>query len=158
MEINGKKVVDATSKATIHITPLDATKGANKDPAACAAARAAKRDITDCLSARVHIGRVYVEHKNKWVRYFTPDALRTEIIAFDRGGTFQPGDYTLMPPSPRETEEARKSARSKAQREKDRSFIDPNRPNHLKRARKTLKVAKIKRHEVTGIRPKGANI
>jgi hypothetical protein len=152
MEINGKKVVDATSKATIHITPLDATKGANKDPAACAAARAAKRDIADCLSARVHIGRVYVEHKNKWVRYFTPEALRTEIIAFDRGGTFQPGDYTLMPPSASEREEARK-------RKQGGSDTSRNKPGNLptKHPRK-LRIAKIKRHEVTGIRPKGANI
>lgn len=154
MEINGKKVVDATKRAAIYITQTDTVKGANKDPGACAAARAAKRDIVDCLSARVHIGRVYVEHKDKWVRYFTPDRLRTEIVAFDRGGTFAPGKYELLPPSPCERENVR---RTSAQRLKDLAAIDPNRPNHVKRSRKTLKVAKIKRHAVSGVRPSGAN-
>ena len=154
MEINGKKVIDATRKATIHITQTDTVKGATKDPGACAAARAAKRDIADCLSARVHIGRVYVEHKDKWVRYFTPDALRTEIIAFDRGGTFQAGTYDLKPPSPAESEIARKESRSGGDRHKDRNNIAAKASVNR---RKTLKVAKIKRHAVTGIRPSGAN-
>lgn len=136
MEINGKKVVDATKKAKIHITQADTVKGANKDPGACVAALAAKREIANCLSARVHVGRVYVEHKDKWVCYFTPDRLRTEIIAFDRGGSFSPGEYELQPPTASESEEARRLSRSKAQREKDRAAIDPTRPNHVKRARK----------------------
>lgn len=156
MEINGKKVVDAKSKMKIHITKRDATEGDNKNPSGCAAARAAKRDIPNCISARVHIGRVYVEHKDKWIRYFTPEALRTEIIAFDRGGSFQPGEYELKAPSKTETEEGKKLYRSNLQRAKDRALIDPNRPNKLKRARK-VHVAVIKRHEVSGVRPKGAN-
>lgn len=147
MEINGKRVVDATSKAKIHITQTDTIKGANKDPGACAAARAAARDITGCLSARVHIGRVYIEHKNKWVRYQTPEALRTEIIAFDKGGSFQPGHYELRPPSPT----------SELGRRKPSGETSRNRPSVVRNPRKKLMVAKIKRHEVTGIRPKGAN-
>ncbi len=169
MEINGKKVVDAKAPAKIAITERDTKVGANKNPSGCAAALAAMRDIKDCISARVHIGRVYIETPRRWVRYHTPEALRTEIIAFDRGGTFQPGKYELKPPSKAETTEARHAYAAKkkadkaypngrraAQREKDRAAIDPNRPTHLKSPRKVLKVAKIKRHEVTGIRPKGA--
>lgn len=152
MEINGKKVVDATRKAKIHITQTDATKGANKDPAACAAARAAKRDIADCISARVHIGRVYVETKDKWIRYFTPEALRTEIIAFDRGGTFQPGVYELKPTGPSETEKARKGYQTGSDTNRTKPGNIPE-----KSPRKTLKIARIKRHNVTGIRPSGAN-
>ena len=146
MEINGKPVVDARKHAVIHITDRDTIKGATKDPGACAAALAARRDIADCISARVHIGRVYIEQKEKWVRYQTPESLRTEIIAFDKGGSFQPGDYTLRPPAP--------SARE------GRSGSETNRhgfDNQKKRPRKKLLVAKIKRHEVTGIRPSGAN-
>lgn len=147
MEINGKRVVDATSKTTIHITKRDATEGDNKNPSGCAAARAAKRDIPECISARVHVGRIYVEYKTKWVRYFTPDRLRTEIIAFDRGGSFEPGDYTLLPPGPSETTEAR----------------ERNRENEKKRTRSSatksprrVHVAIVKRHAVSGIRPRGA--
>jgi hypothetical protein len=159
MEIAGKKVVDAKRPAKIVITERDAKVGDNKNPSSCAAALAAKRDIPECLSARVHIGRVYIEQKDKWVRFMTPDSLRSEIIAFDRGGSFQPGEYELKAPAPSETEAGRKRAkddRSEAKRARDRAAIDPNRPNHVKKARKTLKIARIKRHKVTGIRPKGA--
>jgi hypothetical protein len=165
MEIAGKKVVDAKRSAKIVITERDAKVGDNKNPSGCAAALAAKRDIPECLSARVHIGRVYIEQKDKWVRFMTPDSLRSEIIAFDRGGSFQPGEYELKAPAPSETEAGRKKSRvdkafpngrSEAQRERDRAAIDPDRPNHVKKARKTLKIARIKRHKVTGIRPKGA--
>jgi hypothetical protein len=147
MEINGKPVVDATKAAKIHITQRDTTKGDNKNPSSCAAARAAKRDIPNCVSARVHIGRVYIEQEKRWIRYFTPDALRTEIIAFDRGGTFQPGEYSLNPPSPAESEEGRKA----------RSGSNTNRTRRGSSNPRKLKVAKITRHEVTGIRPKGGN-
>lgn len=151
MEINGKKVVDAKRKAVIHITQTDTVKGATKDPGACAAARAAKRDIVDCLSARVHIGCVYIEHEKKWERYTTPPALRSEIIAFDRGGSFQPGEYMLNAPSPSRTEEGRKKYSG--------SDTSRNKPGNIptKHPRKQLRIAKIKRHSVTGIRPRGAN-
>lgn len=151
MEINGKKVVDATSKVKILITKRDATEGDNKNPSSCAAARAVKRDIPECISARVHIGRVYVEQKDKWVRYFTPDALRTEIIAFDRGGTFQSGEYELKLPSKTETEAARKDYRKG-----DRHKLQGKALSAKKSPRKKIHVAVIKRHNVTGIRPKGA--
>lgn len=151
MEINGKKVVDATRAAKITITKRDTVDGDNKSPGACAAARAARRDIPECINARVHIGRVYVETQSKWIRYFTPEALRTEIVAFDRGGTFQPGEYQLRPPSNSEKESSRKAVRGSG------SDTNRNRGDHAaKRPRKAL-IAKVKRHEVSGIRPKGAN-
>lgn len=144
MEINGKRVVDATKPIAIHITKRDTADGANKDPAACAAARAVKRDVPECVNARVHIGRVYVETPKQWVRYNTPDALRTEIIAFDRGGSFAPGEYKLQVPEKRAKPDARSGRPS------------GTRTNPSKK-RRTVLVAKVKRHEVSGIRPKGAN-
>ena len=149
MEIAGKKVVDARKPVTINSTPRDVATGDNKNPSACAAARAARHSIPECISARVHIGRVYIEQKDKWVRFNTPDSLRAEIIAFDRGGSFQPGEYVLRPISANETTEGRARARG----EKNRNQPDRNKA----RRRQTVLVAKVKRHEVTGIRPKGAN-
>ena len=143
MEINGKKVVNATKNLKIHITQRDALEGANKNPSSCAAARAVKRDAPDCVSARVHIGRVYVETPTKWIRYKTPDSLRSEIIAFDRGGTLDPGDYLLGIP---ETHEPKTSSGGTNKRN------NPATKGHRK-----MLIAKIKRHEVTGIRPKGAS-
>ncbi len=142
MEINGKKVVDATKKLKIHITQRDAKIGDNKNPSGCAAALAVKRDASDCISARVHIGRVYVETPTKWIRYQTPDSLRSEIIAFDRGGTFDPGDYLLGIPENREPKTSGGGVNK---------VNNPKTKGHRK-----MLIAKIKRHEVTGIRPKGA--
>lgn len=148
MDINGKRVVDATKPVTINITPRDIANGDNKNPSGCAAARAAKHSIEECISARVHVGRVYIEQDKKWVRYNTPDSLRQEIIAFDRGGTFAPGEYTLRPLSANEKPEGRAKKRG----EKNRNRPGPS---HTKSPRKMI--ARVKRHEVTGIRPKGAN-
>jgi len=149
MEIAGKRVVDATKPVTITITPRDVAKGDNKNPSGCAAAMAAKHSIAECISARVHIGRVYIEQDKKWVRYNTPDPLKQEIIAFDRGGTFAPGEYTLRPISVNETAEGRRR-NAEGPRGSGTTGAARNR-------RKKLMVAKIKRHEVSGIRPKGAN-
>ena len=146
MEINGKKVVDATKSVKIMITKKDTVEGDNKNPSSCAAARAAKR-IENCISARVHLGRVYIEQKDKWVRYQTPEALRSEIIAFDRGGSFQPGEYDLrpLPPSSRETFRKAGSATSR------------NKLGNLPtKSPRKVHVAKIKHHAVAGVRPKGA--
>lgn len=150
MEINGKKVVDATRRVKIHITKRDTVEGDNKNPSGCAAARAAKRDVPDCISARVHIGRIYVEHRDKWVRYFTPDSLRTEIIAFDRGGSFQPGEYELKIPAASERSDARRTERERSSKNRNRLGASPT------KSPRRVKVAIIKRHAVTGIRPKGA--
>jgi hypothetical protein len=150
MEINGKKVVDATKPAKITITPKDIAKGDNKNPSGCAAAVAAMHSVENCISARVHVGRVYIEQKKRWVRYNTSDALRTEIITFDRCGQFAPGEYTLRPLSANETSEGRARKRGE---EKNRSQPD----RHKSRKRNTALIAKVKRHEVTGIRPKGDN-
>ena len=153
MEIAGKKVVDARKPVTINITPRDVATGDNKNPSACAAARAARHSIPECISARVHIGRVYIEQKDKWVRFNTPDSLRAEIIAFDRGGSFQPGEYVLRPISPNETTEGR----ARKLEENRKRNVTSGTPGATRTRRSRLKVAKVKRHEVTGIRPKGAN-
>lgn len=138
MEINGKKVVNATKPLHLTITDNDVKKGATKDPGGCAAARAVIRTVPNCTKARVHLGCTYVEEGNKWLRYKTPDAIRTEIISFDRGANFTPGEYTLrpMPPSHRQRYgEAQGSATNK---------------NRTKKARPTI--ARVKHHEVSGVR------
>lgn len=99
MKLDGIKVVDAKRELTIRVTPLDAKRGATKDPSSCAAARACIRDA-HCTQARVHLGRTYLLVNGKWVRYRTPASVRSEIIAFDRGARFDAGDYTLRPMGP----------------------------------------------------------
>jgi hypothetical protein len=43
---------------------------------------------------------VFIEFKDKVIRYVTPGRLRQETISFDRGtpGKFMEGDYKILPP------------------------------------------------------------
>lgn len=141
MAINGLPVKDATKKLVLHITPKDIERGNTKNAGMCAAALACKRQL-DVEDARVHIGNIYIKQKDHWLRYQTPRSLRAEIIAFDRGGKFMPGDYTVSPHSPNERLEARrkKASRWQGSGPKDK----PKKPSK-------------KRHQVLGIRHTGAN-
>lgn len=100
MQINGLKVVDARKPIHITITKSDCAKGATKNPSSCAAALSCMREVPGCTQARIHLGRTYLKMGSKWVRYQTPAPLRGEIISFDRGASFEPGEYTLGRISP----------------------------------------------------------
>ena len=95
----GMPVIDAKSDLKIQITKADIGRADAKDPARCAAAIALKRGHFQ--DAEVHLGRVFVRsNRGNWQRYVTPKSLRDELIAFDRGGTFEAGEYTLLAPLP----------------------------------------------------------
>lgn len=92
--------VDAKASIVLHISKTDVRLGATKDASCCAAARALCRQ-EKIEAARVYLSRTYIKRGGKWVRFMTPSALRNEIIAFDRGGQFEPGEYTLSPVQPK---------------------------------------------------------
>lgn len=102
INLDGIEVRDGTGEIIIHITKRDATTGRGK-PDDCAAAKACCR-LSGVLEARVYRTRTFLlrKHGNKkiWERYRTPDSIRNELIAFDRGGHFEPDDYRLIPVSP----------------------------------------------------------
>lgn len=100
LKLDGKPVNNATKPLLISITSKDARAGLKKDPMSCAAAVACTREIPNCTEARVHVSVAYLKIKGKWFRYRTPQALRTEIVGFDRGAKFSPGDYYLAPIQP----------------------------------------------------------
>lgn len=141
MRINGKRVVDATKALRITVSKRDAATGKTKDPAKCAAANAIVRTLADVNSARVHLGRTYIEYADKWVRYKTPEALKLEIVSFDRGtkAQYAEGDYTLYAPSPADRLGARPKDAGKTAGKKRRVHI-----------------ARI-HHQVEGVRARGAN-
>ena len=102
MKIGGGAVIDAIEPLPITITKNDVRSGAKKNANSCAAAQAICR--AGFTEARVHAARTYVRRPDgKWMRYATPLALRAEIVAFDRGGIFEPGDYALHPIQPSQT-------------------------------------------------------
>lgn len=141
MRINGKKVVDATKSLRISISKQDAKNGKTKDPAKCAAARAIVRILIDAKSARVHLGRTYIELEDKWVRYKTPNSLKTEIVSFDRGTApeYSEGEYTLSLISPSDKFGKRPKPTGKTSGKKRRPYI-----------------ARV-HHQIEGVRRHGAN-
>ena len=93
--IDGLPVFDAKKPIKMTVTKADCKNGNPKYPDTCAAARCLMREL-HASEVRVHLSRVYVKTTpDKWIRFVTTKPLRTEIIAFDRGGTFAPGDYHL---------------------------------------------------------------
>lgn len=145
MEIDGKKVINGQRGFTLEIVPRDIKKAKPKDPGGCAAAVALMREYKDIKRVRVHIGRIFVETVNAWVRYKTPSTLRDEIVALDRGGEFLPGTHEIGVLT--KSEQAyidNKEWRKKGPR--DRSD-EPSRSERKKRIS----------HIVPGVRARGAN-
>jgi hypothetical protein len=99
MKIAGAPVEDAADELVITVTKKDVQNGSIKNSRSCAVARALIRE-KGFQAARVHVSRSYVKVNGKWRRYNTPAALRTEVVAFDRGGQFTPGEYRLTPVQP----------------------------------------------------------
>jgi|SRR6266850_4313047 len=93
----GLPLLDATHDVKLHITPNDIKNSRKNDPANCAAARAGKRELKK--DVRVFLTRTYVKHKKKWYRFITPESISREITSFDRGASFEPGEYKLKVPS-----------------------------------------------------------
>ena len=91
-------VVDAAEDAHIVITPHDVKTSKQKDPGHCAAALAGRREFH--TEVRVHLSRTYVKDtkQRRWIRYITPEQISREIISFDRGAGFEPGEYELRAP------------------------------------------------------------
>lgn len=116
----GMPVIDAKHDMTIHITKRDIRLADSKSPGSCAAALALNRKFPE---AHVHLGRVYIRsNKGNWQRYVTPKNLRTELVAFDRGGTFEAGEYTLTAPHPSQRLRFKKTGPKKRKGKKRRPY------------------------------------
>jgi len=96
-KIEGRPVSNAAVAIRLNVTADDIKKGVPKNPYACAIARAAVREIKGCSAAKVHTSCIFLMIKREWFRYRTPEYATREIVAFDRGGRFIPGEYDLLP-------------------------------------------------------------
>lgn len=94
-------IINAKKPLTVHVLAGDIKKADVKEPQNCAVALACKREL-GAQEVHVHLGRVYIRsNESNWVRYGTPKSMRAEIIAFDRGGVFEPGTFRLEVPAKR---------------------------------------------------------
>jgi hypothetical protein len=135
MTIGGLRVINARRPIIVTVKPRDISRGRTEQAASCAAAKAAMSSIPNCVEARIHRSRVYIKRRDRdvWERYQTGGALRDQLMIFDRGGRFQPGEYELLPPV-----KARARTRGTKNRNRKRT--------HVRRARKL--------HVAEGVRPR----
>lgn len=140
MKIKSIPVANATKPINLIITKKDVRLAKDKDPAHCVAARACVRQM-GCAEARIHLARTYIRVANRWLRFKTSKALRSEIIAFDRGGKFEPGEYQLQPLT-------RAEIKQLGSQQGSRDKTDRN-----KRRKKRLRAAP---HIIHGVRQHGA--
>ncbi len=96
-QFEGAEVVDANTALLLKIKECDIKGSKKADASNCAAARALKREIGS--EVRVYLTRTYIKIGTKWQRFITPQSISREIVAFDRGAKFEPGEYVLSPPS-----------------------------------------------------------
>jgi len=99
--VAGVTCVDATKDIILELLPKDINKAKRKSNSECSLAIACRRQLGH--EARIHLTKVYISRNGGgkielWDRYIVPLRLRTEIVAFDRGGEMQPGEYTLKAP------------------------------------------------------------
>lgn len=130
MKIAGTPVKDADEKIVVHITRSDVRFGAKKNANSCAAARALCRQ-TGAEAAKVHFSRAYIKTGDKWLRFSVPPALRSEVMAFDRGGEFAPGDYVLSPLQPTVRLDAPKKHNKKPIKKVPQRGNKPKKPYHV---------------------------
>lgn len=98
--LDGLPVLNAKRGVKLHVIDNDIKRADRKVPEDCVVARTCRRQM-HAKEVRVHLGRVYVrQNAGNWLRYMTPRSLRTEIISYDRGGRFEPGEYHLSAPTP----------------------------------------------------------
>lgn len=94
---NVQKVKDATRSIKIEVTRADARSRHIKGHKACAMAQACKRAFR--LDGAVVSRTIAYLIKNRVAtRYDVPDTVAREVVAFDRGATFAPGQYQLSRP------------------------------------------------------------
>lgn len=89
-----EEVNDADTNATITVTQRDVNTSKRKDHAGCALAVAAKRQFS-ATGMIVSRSTAYVIHRNVATRYYLPESIRKEIVSFDRGSEFAPGEYIM---------------------------------------------------------------
>jgi hypothetical protein len=114
-KIDGQVVTNAATRLRLTVTEQDVRKGVPKNPNACAIAVAAMRQIPGCTAAKVHKSCLFTLVKGKWQRRLVPEYATRELVAFDRGGRFVPGEFEFDPmPVPTPTTKRRRPSSASA--------------------------------------------
>lgn len=95
----GKPVRDSKKDYLVKVTATDIRRAVPHSPTKCAIANGCKR-VDGVVAATINKSVSYLEFPDEIVRLFTPQAAAREVIALDRGGAFQPGEFWLKAPWP----------------------------------------------------------
>lgn len=88
------KVVDAKEGVKVTVTRGDVAWSEKRNGNACVMAKACERSL-HVDGALVNRTRAFLIRGNTALRYGLTQRTQREIVAFDRGGQFMPGDYYL---------------------------------------------------------------
>lgn len=91
--------VDSNKNVEVSVLPRDCKEGKSFDPAECALARAAKRELK-VDGVIIGLTSSYLIKGTQAVRFDTPESVQREIVSFDRHQDFAPGEYYLRPKAP----------------------------------------------------------
>lgn len=91
------RVVDATEPITVEVTKGDERASKKRDLNHCAMAVACKRSMV-LDGVVMAMCTAYLIKGRKATRYKVPESVQREIVSFDRGAGFSPGEYRLRTP------------------------------------------------------------
>ena len=138
IEMDGLPVLDAKKPLRLEVMREDIRSANKKAPNSCAVAKACTRAM-GVKGVKVHLSRLYINTDDKsWTRYLVSGAMRSEIIAYDRGGKFMPGVYNLMVPS-----KCKRLGVKQTDRKRDRSIV-PEVKNPAKKLRAYSHVTNVR--------------
>lgn len=93
-----RTVADADKDVTTHVSDENVSMASLKAHRSCALAQACKQK-KGVDAAIISRSTAFLVHGTHATRYLLSTPAMKEIMAFDRGGSFSPGDYTLKVPA-----------------------------------------------------------
>ncbi len=95
-EVN--RVMDAKAHMNIEVTKHDDSVATKKAHKGCAMAVACKRKL-NLDGVIISVKTAYMIKGKKAIRFIVPEHVSREVVSFDRGGHFEPGEYSLNKPT-----------------------------------------------------------
>lgn len=92
-------ISDAKKNIEIEVTNADDKAAAKRSHKTCAMAVACKRKFK-LDGVVISVNRAYLVKGTKAERFELPPSVSREVVSFDRGGGFEPGEYQLTKPGP----------------------------------------------------------
>ena len=94
-----RELVDASEPLTVTVEPEDVQRGVRQDPRSCALSWACYRS-QEIEEAIIYRQVAYLVTSSSIIRYTLGRDIQTEVVNFDRHGTFETGSYRLKAPTP----------------------------------------------------------